>query len=129
VRRGDLLSPRYPPITRLVVVVQVSNSEPSSKVLPAVANAHAVPSLFEPAYVGSLEGEVANDQLDRKLLRTELSAVVLDAEGNILGGGTGAALASLPPGSRQFFKITGLYGVPVYRVASVLVSVNPTWDK
>jgi hypothetical protein len=125
---GDLSFIGFPPIARLEIVVQVSGFEPTMKRLPGIANAHAVPSVFEPAYVGSIDGEVANDQLDRKLLRAELSAVVLDGAGNVLGGATGIAFASLPPGARQFFKIGGLSGVTIARVASVIVSVSPTWE-
>jgi hypothetical protein len=125
---GDLSFPGYPPIARLEIVVQVSDSKPNLKAMPGVANAHAVPGLFDAAYVGSIEGEVANDRLDRTLRRAELSAVALDGAGNVLGGAVGSASASLPPGSRQFFKISGLTGVPFAQVASVMVSVSPTWD-
>jgi hypothetical protein len=126
---GDLSFIGVPPIARLEIVAQIREFGPALKILPEVANAHVVPSRLEPAYVGSLEGEVANDQLDRKLRRTELSAVALDAAGNVLGGAVGSASATLPPGSRQFFKITGLAGVPYGRVASVMVSVSPTWEE
>jgi hypothetical protein len=125
---GDLSFPGFPPVARLEIVAQVREFEPAMKVLPEVANAHVVPSRLEPAFVGSVEGEVANDQLDRKLRRTELSMVALDAAGNVLGGSVGSASASLPPGARQFFKVIGLAGVPIASVATVMVSVSPTWD-
>lgn len=125
---GDLGFPGLPPVARLEIVAQVREFEPALKVLPEIANAHAVPARFEPQYVGSIEGEVVNGQLNRKLTRTELSTVVLDGAGNVLGGGVGNASASLPPGSRQFFKINGLLGVTYANVASVMVSVSPTWE-
>lgn len=125
---GDISFPGMPPIARLEIVAQIREFERAMKVLPEVANAHVVPARFEPEYVGSVEGEVANDELDRNLRRTEISTVVLDAEGNVLGGGVGTASASLPPGAREFFKISGLNAVSVANVASVLVSVSPTWE-
>jgi hypothetical protein len=125
---GDVSFIGVPPIARLEIVAQVRQFEPAMKVLPEVANAHVVPGLLSPAFVGSVEGEVANDQLDRKLVRTQLSTVALDAAGNVLGGAVGSASATLPPGARQFFKVGGLSAVPMASVASLMVSVSPTWD-
>ena len=49
--------------------------------------------------------EVSNDDPRLVLRNAELSTVVLDAQGNVLGGGSGYAFASLPPNAREFFKI------------------------
>lgn len=125
---GDLSFTGYPPIARLEIVVQVYKSERSLRAMPSIANAHVVPGTFDVAFVASIEGEVANTRLDRTLRHAELSGVALDAAGNVLGGAVGSAFASLPPGSRQFFKINGLNAVPLARVASVMVSVSPTWE-
>ena len=58
----------------------------------------------------------------------ELSTVVLDAEGNVIGGGAGYGGAALPPAARMFFKIeNGMRPIPFYKAASALVSVVPTY--
>ena len=60
----------------------------------------------------------------------ELSTVVLDAAGNVLGGGRGFEAATLPPSSRMFFKISmGLRPIPIAKAATALVSVVPTYRK
>lgn len=125
---GDLNFVGVPPIARLEVVVQVKEGAAPRKVLPLLSNEHVVPDRIDPAYVGSVEGEVANDDLGRRMRRAELYAVALDAAGNVLGGGAGWASAILPPGSRQFFKITGLRGVQMSNVASLLTAAVPTYE-
>lgn len=126
---GDLTFRGVPPIVRVEIVVQVREGEKATRgrKLPAFENQHPVPDILEPAYVGSVEGELANDDLDRALQRAELYTVALDAQGNVLGGGTGYAIASLPPGARQFFKISGLRGVQIAQAASLMMSVVPTY--
>ena len=55
--------------------------------------------------------------------------MVFDANGNVLGGGSGYAFASLPPSAREFFKIErGLDAVPMSRAASAMVSAVGTYD-
>ena len=65
-----------------------------------------LPSVFEPEWCGSVEGEVQNDSASRTLQSFTLSTVVFDAAGNIIGGGMGFGGASLPPSARVFFKIS-----------------------
>jgi hypothetical protein len=58
-----------------------------------------------------------------------LSAVVLDSAGNVVGGGSGAASNSLPPGRRVVFKLSGGLGdIPVPKASSVLTAI-PTWHQ
>jgi hypothetical protein len=79
--------------------------------LPTITNIRIYPDLFRPDYVGSL------------------STVVFDANGNVLGGGSGYAFASLPPSAREFFKIErGLDAIPMGRAASAMVSAVGTYD-
>ena len=73
--------------------------------------------------------EVSNDDPRLVLRNAELSTVILDAQGNVLGGGSGNAFASLPPAAREFFKIErGLDAVPMYKAASAMVSAVGTYD-
>jgi hypothetical protein len=125
---GDLRFVGVPPIARLEVVVQVKEGAAPRKTLPLLSNEHVVPDRLDPSYVGSVEGEVANDDLGRRMRRADLYAVALDAAGNVLGGGAGYAAAALPPGSRQFFKISGLRGVQMANVASLMTAAVPTYE-
>jgi hypothetical protein len=124
---SDISFVGVPPIERLEVVVQVGKQEPGSRRKPAVSNVRVVPDPYNPSWVGSVEGELVND--DRRVLeRAWLSTVLFDEAGNVLGGGNGYAFSSLPPAARQFFKLTsGLGAVAFERAASAMVSVAPTY--
>jgi hypothetical protein len=121
---GDLTFPgAVPAIARLEVVVQIQKRQTHSLRLPTITNLYIEPSIIDPSYVGAVDGEVSNDEPALVLQNTQLSAVVFDAGGNILGGGTGYSFGSLPPSAREFFKIQGGFGaVPMNRAASAMVS-------
>lgn len=123
---GELHFPAYAPIVRLEVTVQVQERAPATRHAPAVGSVRLLPDLYDPEFVGSVEGELAND--DRRTLEyATLYAVILDADGNIIGGASGRASASLPSGAREFFKLTSMGIVPVARAASAIVSVEPRY--
>jgi hypothetical protein len=124
---SEISFPGVPPIERLEVVVQVRETAPASPRRPAVAHTRVVPDPYDPGWVGSVEGELQND--DRAVLeRSWLSTVVFDAEGNVIGGGNGFAFISIPPAAREFFKVSsGLRAIPIARAASAMVSVSPTY--
>ena len=125
---GSLAFPGEAPVARLEVVVQVGARVARSLRLPALANIRVLPEIFDAAWVGSVEGEVINDDPRRALERASLSAVVFDSAGNVIGGGTGYAFNALPSGARQFFKMTmGFRAIPMLRADSAVVSVEPTY--
>jgi hypothetical protein len=127
---GDVSFPAGAPVERLEVVVQVGSRARSSARTPALANVHLVPDLLDLGWLGSVEGDLINDQAGLTLQSAHLSAVVFDASGNVLGGGSGYAFASLPTGTRQFFKLTmGFRSVSMERADSVQVSVEPTFKQ
>lgn len=121
---GDLTFPAsVPQIARLEVVVQIQKRQPRTLKLPTITNLYIEPSILDPSYVGAVDGEVANDEPRLILQNTQLSAVVFDGGGNILGGGTGFSLGSLPPSAREFFKIQGGFSaVPMSGASSAMVS-------
>jgi hypothetical protein len=122
---GELTFPAGAPIARLEIVVQVGKSGPATHTKPGVSFIRVMPSVFEPAWTGSIEGEIQNDDV-KTLQSVELSGVVLDAEGNILGGGNGFSTAGLPPAARVAMKISnGMRPIPYARAASAIVSVVP----
>lgn len=60
----------------------------------------------------------------------DLSAVIFDDAGNVIGGGSGFAFQTLPPGARQFIQLSyGLDAIPMIRAASMLVSITSTWKQ
>jgi hypothetical protein len=125
---GELQFPGSAPIARLEVVVKIGRGGPATHTKPGISAVRVVPSIFEPAWCGSVEGEIQNDSPSRNLQAAELSTVVLDADGNIIGGGYGYGGAYLPPAARVFFKIdNGMRPIPFYKAASALVSVVPTY--
>jgi hypothetical protein len=125
---GELQFPGSAPIARLEVVVKIGRGGPATHTKPGISAVRVVPSIFEPQWCGSVEGEVQNDSPVRNLQSAELSTVVLDADGNIIGGGYGYGGAYLPPAARVFFKIdNGMRPIPFYKAASALVSVVPTY--
>ena len=124
---GDLMFPGVPPVVRLEIVVQVGKSARLPMTFPGVANIRVVNDRFDAAVVGSVEGEVVNDNAQKTMERSNLGTVVLDGAGTILGGQAGSAFASLPPGSREFFKITGMRAVDFGQAASAIVSVTPSY--
>ena len=125
---GELSFPGGAPIARLEIVVEVGRSGPGTRAKPGISAARVMPSPFEPAWCGSVEGEVQNDHPNRTVQSVELAAVVLDAEGNVIGGGYGYGASSLPPAARMFFKISnGMRPIPLYNAASALVSVVPRY--
>ena len=120
--------PASAPITRLEVVVQVEKFGPHTIHQPTLANLHLVPQVFEPTWIGTVEGELQNTDASLALRSANLSAVVFDADGNVLGGGTGFAFQLLPPGARQFIQLSsGFDAIPTDRAASLMVSISPTW--
>ena len=127
---GELTFPEAAPIQRLEVVIQVGGQSKPQLRLPAPANIHVMPDLYDPAWVGSVEGELLNSQPSLVLQNCQLSAIVFDEAGNILGGGTGYAFATLPPATREVIKLTsGFNDIPIAHATSAMVSMQPTWSQ
>jgi hypothetical protein len=126
---GMLTFPGAAPIARLEIVVNIGRGGPVTRVKPGISFVRVAPSTFEPQWAGEIDGEVQNDDPAKTIQFVELSGVVLDADGNILGGGTGFAAATLPPAARMAMKITdGMSPIPFSRAASAMVSVVPHYQ-
>ena len=108
--------------------VRIGKGGPATHRKPGLSFIRVMPSSFEPAWTGEIDGEVQNDDPTKTIQFVELSGVVLDAAGNILGGGTGFGIATLPPAARMAMKISGgLEPIPYAKAASAMVSVVPTY--
>jgi hypothetical protein len=122
--------PAAAPITRLEVVIQVAKHAAASQHNPTLANMHLVPQLFDPSWLGTIEGEIQNTDPLLILQSANLSAVVFDSAGNVLGGGSGFAFQALPPGARQFIQLSnGFDAIPTDKAASAMVSVTSNWKQ
>jgi len=112
---GNQLSfPAAAPVDHLEVVIRVGERQPHTLHVPVLQNVHVLPSLYESTWLGEVDGELVNDRPGMLLQNAQLSAVVFDASGKILGGATGSVYGSaLPTGTREVFKITtGLNAIP-----------------
>jgi hypothetical protein len=122
--------PGSAPIVRLEVVVTVGAYQQHSLHDGTLANIHLLAQRFDPAWLGSIEGEIQNTDPTQTLQSTQLYAVVLDSGGNIIGGSNGYAFQSMQPGVRQFIKLTtGCDAIPAEKAASTLVSMVSTWQQ
>ena len=128
---GNVMSfPAAAPIARLEVVMHVSSTAPHTGHAPGLENVVIEPSLTDPGWVGDVAGEVINNDPRKILQNVQFSAVILDAAGNVIGGGNGTSYGVLPPGTRLVFKLTGggFRDIPVPQASSALVSATPTWQ-
>lgn len=116
------------PVARLEIVVQIGRIGPATHLKPGISFVRVAPSTFEPAWAGEIDGEIQNDSPTQTLQSAQISGVVLDAEGDIIGGGSGFSVGSLPPSARMVMRISnGMRPIPYARAASALVSIVPTY--
>lgn len=125
---GELSFPAGAPVARLEIVVKIGKGGPVTRWMPGISFLRLAPSTFEPAWTGEIDGEVQNDNPTKTIQFVELWGVVFDAEGNILGGGRGFGVATLPPSARMVLRITdGMRAIPYAKAASAMVVAIPTY--
>jgi hypothetical protein len=118
-----------PTISRLEIVINPGGSAKSAKSFsPAVDNVQLVPD-FDPQWLGAVQGDLINVHPSLTLDNAAMSCVILDANGNVLGGAQGGAYFKLLPGTRAFFKIAnGFNPIPFNSAASALISIIPQYE-
>ncbi|MDX6485258.1 MAG: hypothetical protein QOF43_411 [Gaiellaceae bacterium] len=122
--------PAEAPIVQLEVVVQVEKFVAPSSHTATLENMHLLPALFDSRWLGTIEGELQNTDLLLTLRSAQLSAVVFDATGNIIGGGSGFAFQTLPPGTRQFVQLgSGFDAIPMDRASTATISITSSWQQ
>ena len=126
---GGALTLRAPALAaRVEVVVRARAAAARPFQAPETRNVAVVPSTADAQWVGEVDGELDNTRTDATLSGARLTVVLLDAAGNVLGGGAATSTLALPPGMRGFFAVAaGVGAVQSARVASVEVSVVPTY--
>jgi hypothetical protein len=120
--------PSQTAVARLEIVAQTDAWVAHTLHQPALEDVHIVPSSFQPAWVGSVDGDVINDHPTSTLSSAQLSIVLFDSTGKVVGGGTGFVTSTLPPGTRAFFSAgSGISDVPVTQASTAAISVEPTY--
>jgi hypothetical protein len=125
---GNLSYDGIAEVSRLEVVVTVAKRQPHKLHLPPIANIYLEPSTYDAGWLGAVDGELINDDPLLTLQSAQLSAVVMDAGGSVVGGATGYAFSPLPPSARELVKLTqSVTAIPLTKAASAIVSVTPTY--
>lgn len=127
---GDAMQLRtQTPITNLEVTIKVRAHERAKpRVLPHFVNVSILQSQSDNGYVGEVDGEIVNDTSPQTMTMAQLSIVLLDASGRVVGGGTATTFAPLPSGSRMVFLAqTGFTPVPISQAAAAVISATPTY--
>ena len=126
---GGALTLRAPAqAARVEVVVRARAAAARPFQAPETRNVAVVPSTADAQWVGEVDGELDNTRTDATLTAARITVVLLDAAGNVLGGGATTSTLVLPPGARGFFAVAaGVGAVESARVASAEVSVVPTY--
>jgi hypothetical protein len=128
---GDAMQMRtQAAVTNLEVTIRVVAHEPAKpRILPHFVNVAILQSPSDTGYVGEVDGEIVNDTSPQTLTMAKLSIVLLDANGRIVGGGTGMSFSPLPTGSRMVFLAqTGFTAVPISQAVTYVISVEPTYQ-
>ena len=116
------------PVVKLEIIVQTESFVKAVMHEPAVENLHIVPSSFEPNWVGEVDGDVINDNPTDTLTNAQVYVVLLDSAGNVVGGGSGFMLATLPPGTRAYLSATlGFQSVLTEKATTAAISIVPTY--
>jgi hypothetical protein len=126
---NQLNFPGAAPIVRLEVVLQIGERGRKQVLHPAFDNMHFVPQMYDQGWLGSIEGELINDQPHLTLKSVNVSAVVLNRAGDVIGGGNGYAYGTLPPGAREVLIISnGLGSIPFPDASDMVLSSVGSYD-
>lgn len=127
---GNSLELRTPvTVNHLEITIRVGAHAPkTAHPSPEFANVHLISSAFDTGWIGEVDGEVVNTTTNLTLSNALLSVVVLDASGNVIGGGTGATFSAVPSGARIVFTAqSGFSPLPADKAVSAVVSAEPTY--
>ena len=121
---GSTSIPDASPVSSLEIVVRIGGQEPKRKRSPAVSDVLVQQARYDPGWVGAVVGQIENDWKTMLLTRTQISAVVFDSSGAVIGGAKGMTSAGQLPGVRSYFNAgSSVSSIPFDRAASAGVSV------
>ena len=107
-------------VARIEIIINATSSPPQQGAPPLVSDVATVPG--SDGYLWSLRGQILNHYRLPLQLAT-VGAVIVDANGNILGGGFGYASGPVSYGAREYFSLgTTFSSIPVAASSGALVS-------
>ena len=121
---GSTTIPDASQVSKIEIVTRIGGQQPKRKLGPGFSDILVQAQKFDPAWTGAVVGQILNDFPAMLLLRTQVSAVIYDSAGNVIGGSTGRSGDQLLPGVRAYFQsTTGADAIPFDRVGSASVSM------
>ena len=122
-------SPTQPQSRSSRIVTRIGGQQPKKRLGPASSDILVQAQVYEPAWTATVVGQVTNDHPTMLLRSTQISAVVYDSAGNIIGGAQGGTYGVMLPGVRSYFQASsGADAIPYDRVAAANVSVLGTYE-
>ena len=126
---GSTTIPDSSPVSKLEIVTRIGGQQPKKKLGPASSDIIVQATVYEPAWTGAVVGQITNDDPTKLLKSTQISAVVYDSSGAIVGGSQGAIYGALAPGVRAYFQAAnGASAIPFDRVAGASVTAIGTYE-
>ena len=126
---GSTSIPDASPVSKLEIVTRITGQAPKRKLGPGFADVLVQAQVYEPAWTGAVVGQIVNDHPTMLLTQTQVSTVVYDSAGNVIGGTTGGSYGKLLPGVRAYFAASsGADAIPYDRVAAASVSTFGTYE-
>jgi hypothetical protein len=121
---GSTTIPDGSQVSKIEIVTRIGGQQPKKKLGPGFSDILVQAQKSDPAWTGAVVGQIFNDYPAKLLLRTQVSAVIYDSAGNVIGGSTGRNGDQLLPGVRAYFQsATGADAIPFDRVGSASVSM------
>lgn len=127
---GVTIPEHWIPISTLEIKVTIGSQQAKALKTPELSDYRIVAAQYDPGWVSTVFFQALNDEPLYVFSSGSISAVVFDAAGAVLGGGTGYGLTPLRPGVRaQFDASLGLSAIPLDRASSAGVSVLGTYTR
>jgi hypothetical protein len=116
-------------VTRLeIVLVKATSSQKVVSTPVLISDIQLVPGGNGNLEIDQVRGQLLN-QSKLQLTGADLGIIILDAAGNVIGGGTGSGGGPLSQGAREFFSSCCSYSkIPLANAVSVLISAVPSYD-
>jgi hypothetical protein len=127
---GSTPIPDASPVSKLEIVPRIASQAAKRLLGPPTSDVLVQPSRNEPGWVGAVVGQIQNGHPTWLLASAEISAVVYDSAGNVIGGAKGYSTGGLLPGVRAYFSAaSGASPIPSDRAFSAGVSVLGRYEQ
>jgi hypothetical protein len=121
---GGTSIPDMTPVSKLEIVPRIGSQQPKALLGPPTSDVLVQASRYEPGWLGAVVGQVLNDHPTFLLERHQISTVVYDSAGNVVGGASGFGTGGLLPGVRAYFSASvGISSIPSDQAYSASVTV------